>query len=85
MATKSAAYISGEIKKRLKAVVENDDNKNCADCSDERPQWISLLSVDKSEQKLGVLCCSKCALCHHFELGKKKCKLKCLEMGHESK
>ena len=75
-----------EMNQRMGAVLKAEGNDVCADCPANRPLWVSFLAgrVEK-ERKMGILCCTKCAQYHHFELGSKRCLIKYLKMAHECK
>lgn len=75
-----------EMNQRMGVVLKAEGNDVCADCPATRPLWVSFLAgrVEK-ERKMGILCCTKCAQYHHFELGSKRCLIKYLKMAHECK
>jgi Putative GTPase activating protein for Arf len=75
---------SADMNKRMAAVLLMPGNNRCSDCPAKHPLWASfLLSPYEDDRSLGVLCCTKCAQHHHFELGEKRTHIKCLKMAHE--
>jgi len=73
-----------EMNQRMMVVLKEPGNQVCAECPAKRPLWGSFLAISSnSDKSLGVLCCSSCAIHHHFELGEKRCMIKYLKMAHE--
>ena len=71
---------------RLKKLLKNPHNEQCADCPERHPTWAILLQpqVDGGDRKMGVLCCCKC-YCYHFGLGRDVCVVKNVNMASECK
>lgn len=74
--------------RRLEACLQEPGNQFCADCSETKPAWASLLLVPSGESgkhgKMGVFVCYKCCS-YHFQLGRDVCEVKNIKVGDDCK
>lgn len=79
--------LSFDQKWRMAAVLLREDNKYCADCPAENPEWVTFITpkVEVDRPLHGVLHCTKCAQHHYFELADRRCKIKNSTLTHEGK
>lgn len=65
---------------RVKALLKESGNKQCAECRSNKPKFMALLQtpISQDQRQLGVFVCSNCYN-FHKALGKKLCKIKSLK------
>ena len=71
---------SNSFQQRVKVLLKENGNKQCAECRSAKPKWMSLLQtpISQDQRQLGVFVCGNCST-FHKALGKKLCKLKSLK------
>ena len=75
-----------ELRKRVKILLKEPENKKCSECRSNKPKWISLIQtpLDYNTQQVWVFCCNDCQP-FHLALGSDLCTLKSLKHPEECK
>ena len=68
------------LQQRVKTLLKEPGNKQCAECRTNKPKWMALLKtpISQDQRQLGVFVCSNCCT-FHKALGKKLCQVKSLK------
>lgn len=71
---------------RVKALLKEAGNKQCAECRSNKPKWMALLQtpISSDQRQLGVFVCNNCQP-FHKALGKELCKVKSLKEPEKCK